>query len=160
MVHYEMGIEIGELSLPPDFGGVLLWGLINNRPFLRCLHGYGLCLWRLGKSEEAQTVFERILSLNPNDNQGVRSCWADVMRGRKWDEMMYGGAQWRGKVDTTKTRPADAGATGRCPQDAPPRARGVAASGPEEKRAAVENVLRLISAAKSVDGSVDRGRPT
>jgi hypothetical protein len=29
-------------------------------------------------------VFERILSLNPNDNQGVRFCWEDVRKGRTW----------------------------------------------------------------------------
>ena len=87
IVHYEMGIRIGELSLPPDFDGVLVWGRIYNRPFLRCLHGYGLCLWRLGKLDEARQVFERILSLNPNDNQGVRACWDDVRHGRAWEEM-------------------------------------------------------------------------
>jgi hypothetical protein len=32
-------------------------------------------------------TFERILSLNPNDNQGVRACWADVRHGRSWDEI-------------------------------------------------------------------------
>jgi len=85
IVHYEIGIRIGELSLPPGFDGVLVWGRIYNRPFLRCLHGYGLCLWRLGKLAEAQRVFERILSLNPNDNQGVRFCWEDVRQGRSWE---------------------------------------------------------------------------
>ncbi len=87
MVHYEIGIRIGELSLPAGFDGLLVWGRIYNRPFLRCLHGYGLCLWRLGKLAEARQVFERILSLNPNDNQGVRFCWEDVRHGRSWEEM-------------------------------------------------------------------------
>jgi tetratricopeptide (TPR) repeat protein len=86
LVHYEIGTRIGELSLPRDFNGVLAWGRIYNRPFLRCLHGYGLCLWRLGRLPEAQLVFERILSLNPNDNQGVRSCWHDVRQGRLWED--------------------------------------------------------------------------
>jgi hypothetical protein len=27
------------------FDGVLPWGQIDNRPFLRCMHGFGLCLW-------------------------------------------------------------------------------------------------------------------
>jgi hypothetical protein len=31
--------------------------------------------------------FERILSLNPNDNQGVRFCWDDVRNRRSWEEM-------------------------------------------------------------------------
>jgi len=66
---------------------VLVWGLVYNRPFLRCLHGYALCLWRSGKFTEAERVFQRILSLNPNDNQGVRFCWDDVRHGRTWEEM-------------------------------------------------------------------------
>lgn len=87
VVHYELGIRIGELSLPAGFDGLLVWGRIYNRPFLRCLHGYGLCLWRLGRVAEAERVFERILSLNPNDNQGARFCWDDVRQGRRWEEM-------------------------------------------------------------------------
>ncbi len=86
IAHYEMGIRIGELSLPPGFDGVLIWGHIYNRPFLRCLHGYGLCLWRLGKIQQADEVFARILSLNPNDNQGVRFCREDILQGRIWEE--------------------------------------------------------------------------
>ena len=86
IVHYEIGMRIGELSLPPTFDGLLLWH-IHNRPFLRCLHGYGLCLWRLGRIAEAEFVFERVLALNPNDNQGVRFCWQDVRSGGSWDEM-------------------------------------------------------------------------
>lgn len=73
-----------ELSLPPDFNDLLLWGRIYNRPFLRCLHGYGLCLWRLGDFAAAQNTFERILAFNPNDNQGVRFCRQDVLKGRSW----------------------------------------------------------------------------
>lgn len=86
ILHYEIGMRIGELSLPDGFDGVLLWGQLENRPFLRCLHGYGLCLWRRGQLAAAEQVFERMLSLNPNDNQGVRACWDDVRRGRTWDE--------------------------------------------------------------------------
>jgi len=33
--------------------GVLLWGHIDNRQFLRCIHGYGLCLCKLEHFEEA-----------------------------------------------------------------------------------------------------------
>lgn len=86
IVHYEIGIRIGELSLSAEFDGVLEWGPIHNRPFLRCLCGYGHCLWRLGRLSEAQEIFERILALNPSDNQGVRSFWDDVRHGRPWEE--------------------------------------------------------------------------
>jgi hypothetical protein len=70
--HYEVGVRIGELSLGEGFNGVLHWGHINNRPFLRCMHGYGLCLSRLGRHKETEEVFTRMLWLNPTDNQGVR----------------------------------------------------------------------------------------
>jgi len=70
--HYEVGLRIGELSLAEGFDGVLPWGFIDNRPFLRCMHGSRLCLWRLGRGEEAASLFERMLWLNPADNQGIR----------------------------------------------------------------------------------------
>jgi hypothetical protein len=70
--HYEVGVRIGNLSLGEGFNGVLHWGHIHNRPFLRCMHGYGLCLSRLGRHKEAEEVFTCMLWLNPTDNQGVR----------------------------------------------------------------------------------------
>lgn len=85
--HYEVGVRIGELSLGEEFIDVLPWGLIDNRPFLRCLNGFGLCLWRLERFEESAKVFDRILWLNPADNQGVRCLIDDVRSGRKWEEV-------------------------------------------------------------------------
>jgi hypothetical protein len=84
--HYEVGVRIGELSLPPDFDGLLPWGHIDNRPFLRCLHGYGLCLWRLSRFEEAERVFDRMLWLNPSDNQGVRFLIDEVRARTAWKD--------------------------------------------------------------------------
>ena len=83
--HYEAGVRIGELSLGDSFDGVLPWGLIDNRPFLRCLHGFGLSLWRLGKFEESASVLGRMLWLNPSDNQGVRFEIGLVRAHRKWE---------------------------------------------------------------------------
>jgi hypothetical protein len=84
--HYEIGMRIGELSLGTGFDGVLSWGWIDNRPFLRCVHGYGLCLWRLGKMSDAAAVFERMLWLNPSDNQGARFNLHWIQAGRPWEE--------------------------------------------------------------------------
>ena len=84
--HYDMGVKIGELSLGKDFGGLLPWGFTENRPFLRCLHGYGLCMWRFGRLREAEKVFTRMLWLNPDDNQGARAELSDVKEGEAWDE--------------------------------------------------------------------------
>jgi tetratricopeptide (TPR) repeat protein len=82
--HYAVGVRIGELSLGENFDGLLPWGHINNRPFLRCLNGYGLCLWRLGRFKEADAVFIRMLWLNPTDNQGMRFLIHDVRKGEAW----------------------------------------------------------------------------
>ena len=87
LVHYEIGMRIGDWLLPAGFDGILPWSALYNRPYLRCMHGYGLCLWRLGHHHEATTVFERMLTLNPNDNQGARVCYFDARAGRSWDEM-------------------------------------------------------------------------
>ena len=77
-------MRIGELSLGDDFNGVLPWGLIDNRPFLRCMHGYDLCLWRLGRFDEAERIFDRMLWLNPSDNQGVRFLIDEVKAKTAW----------------------------------------------------------------------------
>ena len=84
--HYEVGVRIGELSLGNDFANVLQWGHIDNRPFLRCMHGYGLCLWRLGRFDEAQRIFDRILWMNPSDNQGVRFLIDEVKARTAWKD--------------------------------------------------------------------------
>lgn len=86
IVHYNIGMKIGELSLPEDFNGVLLWSLIDNRPFLRCMHGYGLCLWKLKRFKDAEKVFEQMLWLNPPDNQGVRFIIYPVKDKKPWRE--------------------------------------------------------------------------
>jgi tetratricopeptide (TPR) repeat protein len=82
--HYQRGVRIGELSLGENFEGVLSWGLIDNRPFLRCLNGFGLCLWRLERFEEAEAVFERLLWMSPSDNLGVRLLLPEVKAGTPW----------------------------------------------------------------------------
>jgi hypothetical protein len=85
--HYEMGVTIGALSLGKDFDGVLPWGLVDNRPFLRCLHGVGIANWRLGDLRVAKAAFTKMLWLNPGDNQGARFCLAAMEAGTSWDEM-------------------------------------------------------------------------
>jgi hypothetical protein len=81
--HYEAGFRIGELSLGERLD-VLPWDLIDNRPFLRCMHGFGLCQWRLGRFKEAAAIFKRMLWLNPSDNQGVRFIIDEVRAKSPW----------------------------------------------------------------------------
>jgi len=84
--HYETGLSIAELTLGPGFDGVLSWGHLDNRPFHRCLHGFGLCLWRQQRIDDAIDVYERMLRLNPSDNLGARFLLHDLRAGRSWEE--------------------------------------------------------------------------
>ncbi len=88
--YHESGVRIGDLSFPPDFRGVLPWSWPGNQPFLRCLHGYGLCLWRLKRFDEALPALERLLRLDPADHQGVRAILDAVQRRQPWEEVGQG----------------------------------------------------------------------
>ena len=84
--HYEVGVRIGELTVKSDFEGLLPWGWIDNRPFLRCLYSWALCLWRLERFTEAEKTFRRILWLNPSDNQGARFVIKEVRARIPWND--------------------------------------------------------------------------
>jgi len=81
----DLRVRVGDLSFPPDFRGMLPWRWPGNRPFLRCLHGYGLCLWRLKRLDEALVVLERLLGLDPDDHQGARAIVSAVERRQPWE---------------------------------------------------------------------------
>ena len=86
LAHYEVGVRIGEQSIGAAFDGVLPWGHLDNRPFLRCLNGYALALWRKQRFEEALAAFEWLLRLDPLDNQNARVNWLAVHDGGRWDQ--------------------------------------------------------------------------
>ena len=48
------------------------WGYLENRHILRAIEKYCIMCWRVGKINEALSVFHLLLKLNPNDNQGAR----------------------------------------------------------------------------------------
>lgn len=50
------------------------------------MHGYGLCLWRLGRFEEAEHLLQKMLWLNPSDNLGVRFVIDDVKAKTAWED--------------------------------------------------------------------------
>jgi tetratricopeptide (TPR) repeat protein len=73
---YAYGVEIGRRI----FSGAFLdehkgyfWGAVETRPFLRCMHQYAACLYAVGKTELSFSLYNEILELNPEDNQGVRN---------------------------------------------------------------------------------------
>jgi len=77
-------VRIAEASLPDDFGDVLGWGWIDNRPFLRCLHGLTISSWRLQQYGEAEELCRALLWLNPADNQGERELLSEIGAGAPW----------------------------------------------------------------------------
>lgn len=61
--------------LPPNFyfgRDLLPWLNLDNRPFLRVYHYCGLKYFRIGETEKAVCIFNNLLDINPDDNQGVR----------------------------------------------------------------------------------------
>lgn len=64
-----------------EFPDRLPW-VDEHKPALRAIHGMGLNYFRLGKKEEAAEMFEALLSLNPDDNQGAKFLLADIKKGK------------------------------------------------------------------------------
>jgi tetratricopeptide (TPR) repeat protein len=79
--YYKQGVAIGLMSIGEHLNDVFPWGMIDNRPFLRCLHGFGLCFLEQKQTKEALVIFKHMLLLNPMDNQGARMLIADCAEG-------------------------------------------------------------------------------
>jgi len=79
---WDQAVSIGRKAFSQDFKlgrDRLEWGWLENRPFLRCLHGLALARYQEGRIEEALRLFQELLYLNPNDNQGVRAMAEEVL---------------------------------------------------------------------------------
>jgi hypothetical protein len=63
--HFELGVAIASLSVGEDFDGMLPWGFLENRPFLRCLEGMARALHRLKRGAAAEAVLRRLVNLDP-----------------------------------------------------------------------------------------------
>jgi hypothetical protein len=73
--YLEKAVAIGKRL----FGGEYLkqnrgyfWGLTETRPYMRCLAALAMAKAEAGQQSEAIVIWEDMLSLNPNDNQGIR----------------------------------------------------------------------------------------
>lgn len=56
----------------------LVWGILENRPFLRAYHALSLEYLERGEMAKALEIFEHLLAMNPSDNQGVRGLVIDL----------------------------------------------------------------------------------
>ena len=81
---YRSGIAVAEASLTGGFGGVLPWGMIDNRPFLRCLHGLGLCAWRQRRWDDAEEIFTARVWLDPVGSFNDLVCLDMVQSRTRW----------------------------------------------------------------------------
>jgi hypothetical protein len=82
--HYAAGVWVAEQSLPDLFDGVLSWGWVDNRPFLRSLHGLMTSAWRVGDLERGETLCWGLLCLNPGDHLGASDLLAKLIAGEPW----------------------------------------------------------------------------
>lgn len=73
---YEQGVAAGRRALADEWDWLqdedAFWGYLPTRPFLRALAGLADALWGIGRREEAAERYFELLTLNPNDNQGIR----------------------------------------------------------------------------------------
>ena len=81
---YRSGVGIAELALPDGFDGVLPRGLIDNRPFLRCLHGLALCAWRQRRWDDAESIFTGLVWLDPTGSMNALACLESVRAHHRW----------------------------------------------------------------------------
>lgn len=72
---YEKAIKAGEKTLGKKFFKEekgYFWGMIETRPYMRAKAGLADCLYAKKEVDKAIEIYEEILELNPNDNQGIR----------------------------------------------------------------------------------------
>lgn len=79
---YESGVAAGERALGEEAFSEeegYFWGMLETRPYMRAREGLALSLWHTGHREEAIEHYQRMLELNPDDNQGLRYGLADCL---------------------------------------------------------------------------------
>jgi len=77
------------------------WSDIRTRPFMRAMQSLALALWKQGVHVEAAKVADRLLLLNPNDNQGIRYlafAWHPVLGG--WERVEHLLKEYEGEIRT------------------------------------------------------------
>ncbi|MGI6320344.1 MAG: hypothetical protein ACOXZK_05175 [Bacteroidales bacterium] len=74
-VFFERGVSIGRKIFGGDFlekNKGHFWGIHETRPFMRCMQQYAECQYTMDNKKESVAIYEEMIELNPNDNQGVR----------------------------------------------------------------------------------------
>ena len=72
---YEKAVKAGEKTLGKEFferEKGYFWGLLETRPYMRAKAGLADCYYLNDEIDKAIEIYEEMLELNPNDNQGIR----------------------------------------------------------------------------------------
>lgn len=74
IVMFEKAIKAGEKTLGKKFFKEkrYFWGMLETRPYMRAKAGLADCLYAKKEVDKAIEIYEEMLELNPNDNQGIR----------------------------------------------------------------------------------------
>jgi tetratricopeptide (TPR) repeat protein len=75
ILYYKNGIEIGKRNFSKTYFKDSIgqfWMVHETRAFMRCMQAYADCLKDMGRYHDSVSVYEEMIRLNPNDNQGVR----------------------------------------------------------------------------------------
>lgn len=72
---FREAVRVGDRLWAPfvDDPEMAWWGFMGTRPWMRAMQNLGLALDQAGDIDEAEEVYRRLLTLNPNDNQGIRA---------------------------------------------------------------------------------------
>jgi len=86
---YQQGAEAGKRALGEAYfqeNAGHFWGLLRTRPYMRALEGMAACLWQMKLEDKALKVYQEMLRLNPNDNQGIRYLMINLLLGLNRDD--------------------------------------------------------------------------
>lgn len=75
IIIFEKAIKAGEKALGKKFFKEEkghFWGMLETRPYMRAKAGLADCFYAKKEVDKAIEIYEEMLELNPNDNQGIR----------------------------------------------------------------------------------------
>ena len=82
---YEKAIKAGEKTLGKNFfkdEKGYFWSFLETRPYMRAKAGLADCLYAKNEVDKAIEIYEEMLELNPNDNQGIRYLLLTLLLGK------------------------------------------------------------------------------
>lgn len=85
IIIYKKAISAGEKSLGKKFikeEKGFFWGIIETRPYMRAKAGLADCFYAKKEIDKAIEIYNEMLELNPNDNQGIRYLLSTLLLGK------------------------------------------------------------------------------